>query len=126
MVLRRLILLIAGLIWMTSAWVGATPAKSANAAPRVGHSTPGTEHRTLIESRPATGLPGWETRLYLIEYGPGAAAPVAFTLRAGEEPFRLESPAAAGRALKINEALLNCTLQMNNLIARFVASMIER
>jgi quercetin dioxygenase-like cupin family protein len=32
--------------------------------------------RTLIESRPSTDLPGWETRLYLIEYPPGTAAPV--------------------------------------------------
>ncbi len=32
--------------------------------------------RTLIDRRPATDLPGWETRLYLIEYPPGTAAPV--------------------------------------------------
>jgi len=36
----------------------------------------GQIRRTLIESRPATGLDGWETRLYLIEYGPGAVAPL--------------------------------------------------
>ncbi len=30
----------------------------------------------MVESQPATGLPGWETRLYLIEYGPGAVAPL--------------------------------------------------
>ncbi|WP_437593347.1 cupin domain-containing protein [Sorangium sp. So ce1000] len=36
----------------------------------------GEIRRTLVESRPATGLPGWETRLYLIEYGPGAVAPL--------------------------------------------------
>jgi quercetin dioxygenase-like cupin family protein len=110
--------------------------------------------RTLVDRRPATDLPGWETRLYLIEYPPGAAAPihvhpavgigfvlegrfesafgeepisqvqagqgfvdqggvthrvfrnpsadhelrfvVAYTLRAGDEPFRL-GPASAGQ-----------------------------
>lgn len=29
-------------------------------------------HRTLLCSAPVDGLPGWETRLYLIEYAPGA------------------------------------------------------
>lgn len=28
--------------------------------------------RTLLSSSPVEGLPGWETRLYLIEYAPGA------------------------------------------------------
>ena len=28
--------------------------------------------RTLLSSCPVEGLPGWETRLYLIEYAPGA------------------------------------------------------
>jgi quercetin dioxygenase-like cupin family protein len=28
--------------------------------------------RTLLQSSPVEGMPGWETRLYLIEYGPGA------------------------------------------------------
>jgi quercetin dioxygenase-like cupin family protein len=37
---------------------------------------PGEIRRTLIASRAATELPGWETQLYLIEYGPGASAPV--------------------------------------------------
>lgn len=32
--------------------------------------------RTLIERRPIADLPGWETGLYLIEYPPGAVAPV--------------------------------------------------
>jgi quercetin dioxygenase-like cupin family protein len=32
--------------------------------------------RTLIDRKPAAELPGWETRLYLIEYPPGAAAPL--------------------------------------------------
>jgi quercetin dioxygenase-like cupin family protein len=30
--------------------------------------------RTLLCSSPVEGLPGWETRLYLIEYPPGADA----------------------------------------------------
>ena len=29
-------------------------------------------HRTLLGSTPVEGLPGWETRLYMIEYSPGA------------------------------------------------------
>lgn len=29
-------------------------------------------HRTLLCSAPVEGLPGWETRLYMIEYSPGA------------------------------------------------------
>jgi len=39
-------------------------------------SGPGGIRRTLIGREPALGLPGWETRLYLIEYAPGAAAPL--------------------------------------------------
>ena len=31
-----------------------------------------TIRRTLLCSAPVEGLPGWETRLYLIEYSPGA------------------------------------------------------
>jgi len=36
----------------------------------------GEIRRTLLGSQPATRLPGWETRLYLIEYGAGASAPL--------------------------------------------------
>src|ERR1041384_2570607 len=36
----------------------------------------GEIRRTLVASHPATELPGWETQLYLIEYGPAASAPV--------------------------------------------------
>lgn len=28
--------------------------------------------RTLLQTSPVDGIPGWETRLFLIEYGPGA------------------------------------------------------
>ena len=45
-------------------------------AVRVPAGPPGGIRRTLVDRRPATGLPGWETRLYLIEYAPGAAAPL--------------------------------------------------
>jgi len=31
--------------------------------------------RTLVATTPA-GVPGWTTRLYLIEYGPGVSAPL--------------------------------------------------
>src|SRR6478609_6494544 len=37
---------------------------------------PGEIRRTLVASQPATELPGWEAQLYLIEYGPGASAPL--------------------------------------------------
>jgi quercetin dioxygenase-like cupin family protein len=36
----------------------------------------GQVRRTLLGSGPATDQAGWETRLYLIEYGPGAVAPL--------------------------------------------------
>jgi quercetin dioxygenase-like cupin family protein len=36
----------------------------------------GAIRRTLINRQPIAGLPGWETRLLLIEYGPGAVAPL--------------------------------------------------
>ncbi len=45
-------------------------------APAVEPLAAGKIRRTLIDKRPATGLSGWETRLYLIEYGPGAVAPL--------------------------------------------------
>ena len=44
-------------------------------APQTRSLGPGGIRRTLIDRRPATDLDGWETRLYLIEYAPGAAAP---------------------------------------------------
>jgi quercetin dioxygenase-like cupin family protein len=41
-----------------------------------GKTVSGTKdiQRTLLCSSPVEGLPGWETRLYLIEYPPGADA----------------------------------------------------
>jgi quercetin dioxygenase-like cupin family protein len=52
-------------------------AKSTNSAtPSARAPLSGAIRRTLVDRRPATDLPGWETRLYLIEYPPGAAAPV--------------------------------------------------
>ncbi|HEX4419052.1 MAG TPA: cupin domain-containing protein [Kofleriaceae bacterium] len=44
-------------------------------APSATPPAPGAIRRSLIARRPATGLAGWETRLYLIEYPPGASAP---------------------------------------------------
>jgi quercetin dioxygenase-like cupin family protein len=49
------------------------PSPSVLAEPEL---TRGEIKRTLVGSQPATGLSGWETRLYLIEYGPGAEAPL--------------------------------------------------
>jgi quercetin dioxygenase-like cupin family protein len=46
--------------------VSVAPKREAVAATKI--------RRTLLESRSAVGLPGWETRLYLVEYGPGAVA----------------------------------------------------
>ena len=66
--------LAAGLV---SACHPSSPAGSANTAvSTAGSAMKGGVRRTLIESRPATDLPGWETRLYLIEYAPGTAAPL--------------------------------------------------
>jgi quercetin dioxygenase-like cupin family protein len=53
------------------------PVLSAASVAGVGHAlSRGEIRRTLIDKRPATNLQGWETRLYLIEYGPGAVAPL--------------------------------------------------
>lgn len=41
-----------------------------------GSAAAGAIRRTLIDRRPATDLPGWETGLYLIEYPPGVSAPI--------------------------------------------------
>lgn len=45
-------------------------------APPTTRPAPEGIRRTLIDRRPATDLAGWETRLYLIEFAPGAAAPL--------------------------------------------------
>ena len=52
------------------------PETAAGVSRGPGELHPGEIRRSLVAGQPATGLPGWETRLYLIEYGPGAAAPV--------------------------------------------------
>jgi quercetin dioxygenase-like cupin family protein len=61
-------------LWMLSACHGSRPPEPAGSASPV-QAVPGGIQRTLIDRRPATELVGWETRLYLIEYAPGAAAP---------------------------------------------------
>jgi quercetin dioxygenase-like cupin family protein len=52
------------------------PASASASTPPMEAVAAGKIRRTLINKRPAIGLPGWETRLYLIEYGPGAVAPL--------------------------------------------------
>jgi quercetin dioxygenase-like cupin family protein len=47
-----------------------TPATAAVTGP-----APREIRRTLLSEQPIADLPGWDTRLYLIEYPPGAAAP---------------------------------------------------
>jgi quercetin dioxygenase-like cupin family protein len=42
-------------------------ARAPEAAPRIS--------RSLLQQRDLPDIPGWETRLYLIEYGPGVVAP---------------------------------------------------
>ena len=49
-------------------------AQPASLAPASAPAQPIT--RTLLEHRDLPELPGWETRLYLIEYGPGVSAPL--------------------------------------------------
>jgi len=44
--------------------------------PAAARAAPGGVQRTLLERQPAASLPGWETRLYLVEYAPGVSAPV--------------------------------------------------
>jgi quercetin dioxygenase-like cupin family protein/sugar lactone lactonase YvrE len=76
---RRTVLSTLGLA-VVVAWA-APSVVACHAQPRVAGGgaaplAPGEIRRTLVDSRPATGLPGWETRLYLIEYGPDAVAPL--------------------------------------------------
>ncbi|HYQ01348.1 MAG TPA: cupin domain-containing protein [Polyangiaceae bacterium] len=52
------------------------PRTSGSAEPASLDLKAGEIKRTLVASQPATALPGWETQLYLIEYGPGASAPL--------------------------------------------------
>lgn len=52
----------------------ATSAAGPPPAPEPAPATPIT--RTLVQHADVAELPGWETRLYLIEYGPGVAAPL--------------------------------------------------
>lgn len=57
----------------------AAPRAAAPASGAVAQFEPlaaGQIRRTMLGSQPATDLPGWETRLYLIEYGPSAVAPL--------------------------------------------------
>ena len=53
---------------------GATEVPTAAPTPPVATLAPGAIKRTLLEKHPLAKLPGWETRLYLVEYGPAAVA----------------------------------------------------
>src|SRR5882757_7030903 len=53
----------------------APSAQASGSAPNTAPPGAGGIRRTLIDHRPATGLPGWETQLYLIEFPPGVVAP---------------------------------------------------
>jgi quercetin dioxygenase-like cupin family protein len=54
---------------------GANSSSPVNSSAGVATASAGKIRRTLIQKAAAPGLPGWETRLYLVEYGPGAVAP---------------------------------------------------
>ena len=69
--------------WFLTLGVGPLSACQPASTPRTGyvpvtsaHAAPGGVRRTLLERQPAANLPGWETRLYLVEYAPGVSAPV--------------------------------------------------
>jgi quercetin dioxygenase-like cupin family protein len=54
----------------------ACAARSAPHPPNVTSASPDPPiSRTLLEHHDLAEMPGWETRLYRIEYGPGVAAP---------------------------------------------------
>jgi len=52
----------------------ATAAQAVAPTPHASTLAPGAIKRTLLEKHPLATLPGWETRLYLVEYGPAAVA----------------------------------------------------
>jgi quercetin dioxygenase-like cupin family protein len=52
------------------------PACTGSRAVAQGPSAAPAISRTLLEHHDLPQMPGWESRLYLIEYGPGVAAPV--------------------------------------------------
>ena len=75
---RRVVSLVCALVCGSlSACHSEKPAGSADNAPSSAAApAPSGVRRTLIDRQPATDLPGWETRLYLVEYPPGTAAPL--------------------------------------------------
>jgi quercetin dioxygenase-like cupin family protein len=70
---QRLARLVAVLLASITLGCTATTAR----APSVAPPAPGPQSisRTLLLRQDLPNLPGWETRLYLIEYAPGVAAP---------------------------------------------------
>lgn len=61
---------------LACAAAAAQPAAAQPAGVPTAAQPPEPIRRTLLEHRDLPELPGWETRLYLIEYGPGVSAPV--------------------------------------------------
>jgi quercetin dioxygenase-like cupin family protein len=66
---------VAALSLAATTWGCTAGAPPITHAPRT-TAAPVAISRTLLLRRDLPNLPGWETRLYLIEYPPGAAAPV--------------------------------------------------
>ncbi len=84
---------------------------------------PGAIRRTLLQRTDVLGMPGWETRVYLVEYPPGVAAPVHTHPMPGigyvlsgrvESAFRGEAPVtySAGESF-VDEALSPHTVSRN-------------
>lgn len=71
---RRLARLV--VIWLATIALGCTP--RGGRPSNVAAFAPGSPavSRTLLLRQDLPNLPGWETRLYLIEYPPGVAAPI--------------------------------------------------
>jgi quercetin dioxygenase-like cupin family protein len=79
--------------------------------------------RTLLEHHDLQDMPGWESRLYLIEYGPGVAAPVHHHPVVGmgyvvsgrfESAFEGEQPVTFGEGQSFTDrALVTHTLFRN-------------
>jgi len=66
--------LLAVLLALSALGCTAGVARPANVAPLA--KGPPAISRTLLLRQDLPQLPGWETRLYLVEYPPGAAAPI--------------------------------------------------
>jgi hypothetical protein len=74
--LKRLLLITATMscACLSACRAGKGPESAASVVPRREPVAATKIRRTLLETRSPAGLPGWETRLYLVEYGPRAVA----------------------------------------------------